>query len=518
MPDPREFDYGAVVADEANAAVAAREALVMGGSAADAAVAAYFTLAVTMPSTASLGGGGACLVHDPASGSVEMLDFIAPASKDPRAADRPTAIPANVRGMAMLYARYGRLPWQVLLSRAEQLARDGSLVSPSLAADLERAAEPLFADSQARAVFARTAGGPLQEHDPLRQIELASVLAQIRGRGPGVFYVGYLAQRVVEAVHDAGGTLTVEELRDYRPEWRKPASVETGQYVFHGSAPPAAAGTVAAQIWRMIAMDDRYARTPAEERPHLLAEAARRAFAGRSAWQGVNGDASSAVNGLLAAAHAGELMASYDATRATPADDLPARGEPTPENSSGTGFVVVDGSGLAVSCVHSLYNLFGTGRLAPGIGIFLAQEPGVGSHNPLSLGPVMATDAKRGAFLLGLAGAGGAAVPTSVVAVAARTLLEGKTLEDAIHSPRVHADSPTGPVWVEEAETPARIETLQQRGHLVRRHYGLGRINGVYCREGLPAEVVRQTKCEAVADTRGFGLGLTVLHQRGTEQ
>ncbi|MCG8547462.1 MAG: gamma-glutamyltransferase family protein [Alphaproteobacteria bacterium] len=516
LPDPATYLYGAAVADDPSAVVAAQEILTRGGTAADAAVALYFTLSVTMPSVASLGGGGVCLVHDPKSRQTERLDFIAPKPTGPlTGADRPSAVPANVRGMAVLYQRFGRLPWENLLANAENLARAGTFVSKPLAQDLARAGGPLFADPEARRLFTLETGGPLPAGDPVRQIELGAAIAQIRARGAGAFYSGPLGDRLVDGVRRAGGTLTKRELRNFMPRWRTALSVDFGTQRFHVAGPPAAAGAVAAQMWQMLVTDDRYTKTPAEERAHLLAEVSRRAFAQRRRWLGANGDVSALSAQLLSPAYARQLMQNYDPARATPIDGYTAQADGKSENAAASGFIVVDGSGMAVACTVTMYNLFGTGRVVPGVGIFLAQAPGVGSRNPLSLGPVVVTDIAGREFRFAAAGAGGAAVPSSTVNVAIRALLDRQPLKDASASGRIHAEASSDTVMVEANETVPRMETLSRRGHPVRRHYGLGRVNAINCPGGVPPKSFKRDLCQAEADRRGGGLGVTVLIEQG---
>jgi gamma-glutamyltranspeptidase/glutathione hydrolase len=515
MPDSTPYVYAAVVADEPGAVVAAQEMLTRGGTAADAAVSLYFTLAVTMPSVASLGGGGTCLVHDPKSKRTEMLDFIAPAPASGLAqGERPSAVPGNVRGMAVLHSRYGRLPWAALLAKAEGLARGGVLLPSSTAQELARAAGPLFADAQARAVFAAKSGAPLAVGETLHQVELGATLGQIRARGAGAFYTGPLADRVVAGVTRAGGTLTKDDLRAFVPRWRAAPAVEFAGGRLHVAAAPALAGLSAAQMWQMLVTDDRYAGAPAEERMHLLAEVTRRALYERREWIGLNGKADAETGRILSSERARSLMSNYDPEAVTPASAFAGSPAELQENPSGTGFIVVDGTGLAVACTVTLYNPFGTGRLVPGIGIFAAQAPGVGSRNPYSLGPVIVTDAENAVFRFAAAGAGGGAVSPAIVNVAARTLLDGEPLADAMKGGRVFASPAHNSVVVEAAESEPRVETLVRRGHDVRRLDGLGRLNVIYCESGLPVGSLRYAKCSPESDSRGEGLGVTLLLQR----
>ncbi|HEY8611987.1 MAG TPA: gamma-glutamyltransferase [Roseomonas sp.] len=219
---------GNVAAEEPRAALVARDILSAGGSAADAAVAAGFTLAVTLPSRAGLGGGGACLGYDPRRNEVEAFLFQPGArASAPQGADRPAAVPMMARGLFALHARQGRLPFERAMAPAEQLARFGTPVSRALAADLAAVSGPLLADPVTSAVFA-PGGTPVSEGGSLTQQDLATTLGSIRTAGVGDFHQGGLARRVEEGSAAAGGFLTVAEMRAAVPQAVPPVQERLG--------------------------------------------------------------------------------------------------------------------------------------------------------------------------------------------------------------------------------------------------------------------------------------------------
>lgn len=218
---------GGVVADEPRAVLAGREMLSVGGTAADAAAAVGLTLAVTYPSRAGLGGGGACIAYGPdpktlARGVPEAVMFtpIAPANAG-IAADRPAAVPMMARGLYLLQARYGNQSFEAMVTAAEQLARGGVPVSRALAKDLALVSGPLLADPNARVVFSHD-GVPLSEGQLLQQPDLASTLAQIRNAGVGDMYQGALARRIEVASAQIGGPLRFADLRGALPKLARP--------------------------------------------------------------------------------------------------------------------------------------------------------------------------------------------------------------------------------------------------------------------------------------------------------
>ncbi|MGE0226756.1 MAG: gamma-glutamyltransferase [Acetobacteraceae bacterium] len=390
-PQPGQSGYvqgflGGVVADEPRAALEGREVLSSGGNAADAAVAVAMTLAVTLPSRAGLGGGGACIAFASGEKSInkgypEAILFVPPAPSSPGArADRPAALPMLARGMYLLSARYGSRPFETFVSPAEQLARFGVPVSRALARDIAVVAGPLSADPAARAVFTRN-GAPLAEGQILQQPELASTITQLRVSGVGDMYQGALARRIEEASPRIGGPLTLADLRVALPQLVLPMVVPYRDDKVAFPPPPADGGLAAAAAFQTLASN-----------PSDLAGAGARAAATAERWR-----AGGVVSERLLAA------APAPGAYAPPLPPLPAS----------TSFAVLDRDGNSVVCALTMNNLFGTGRIVPGMGFLAAASPAF--VPPPLLSVALAWNEPLRAFRAAVGGSGqnGAALATA---------------------------------------------------------------------------------------------------------
>lgn len=496
--------FGAVAGDEPNAVIAAEDVLKFGGTAADAAVALALTMTVTMPSSISLGGGGICIVHDPGRKKTEVIDFIALPGTPNARADRPSAVPTLLRGLTALQVRYGQSDFRGLLAATEKKARFGHVVSRASAREMALAAKPLFQDPNAQKIFARPDGQPYAEGDRFVQQDLADIYAALRTGGITGFYDGPLAKRMVKAVQAAGGTLTLEDMQNYLPQWRKPVAIRYQDQIVNFVPPPAGAGVGGSLMLNMLAAEGRFQGATGDARMHLLLETAKRAFAARPNLLNAAGSEKQ-LQAFANPRHALSLMANFDRNKATPISSLDPVPVQIPENPAGTSFVIVDLVGLAVACNLTNYNLFGTGRVAPGTGIVLAVAPGRADRNALSLGPVIVYDAEFQSFHFAVAGSGGAAALTATTAVLATSLLQGVTLEKAISAPRVHHGGAPD-IAVLEQSVPNGIKgALERRGHKTAVVPSLGRVNAAECPLGLDSKS-ETVACFVQADPRGAGM------------
>jgi gamma-glutamyltranspeptidase/glutathione hydrolase len=241
--------FAAVTADEPLAALAGRDILSAGGNAIDAAVAAYFVMSATLPSAASLGAGGVCLVNQHKTRKVEAITFASPAAPGSPPGAATFAIPTVVRGLTLMHARYGQLRWEQLLSAGERWARPpGAPVSRALARDLRPGAALIGYDPEARRTFDKGGGVAYTEGDVFPQPDLAGILGGLRLRGGQDFFAGSIARQVSEGWRSAGGNMPPEAMRAAVPASGPPLSTRWGSHtVFF--APSPYAGSVAQAAW-----------------------------------------------------------------------------------------------------------------------------------------------------------------------------------------------------------------------------------------------------------------------------
>ena len=188
--------FSAVAADESRAAEVGRDVLLAGGNAADAAVAMYFAMAVTLPSAASLGASGACIVHNDKTKAAEAFVF-PPIAAPGAVGGQPFTVPSGVRAITLMHVRHG----SAALGGDGGAGRTaGALRRAGVARPVARSAggrRSAGADREARRIFG--GGGAWPKAARCTQPELAGTLGAIRQRGGVEFFQGQLARTLVRA-------------------------------------------------------------------------------------------------------------------------------------------------------------------------------------------------------------------------------------------------------------------------------------------------------------------------------
>ncbi len=435
---------GGVAAEEPRAALIARDILSAGGTAADAVAAGALAMAVTLPGSAGLGGGGICLVYDAVKNQAESIDFQPKAS-----AGGLRSVPSSLRGIGMLHARHGALTWDAVATPAESLARSGIEISRAHTLQLADQVTLSKLDAAAAAVYTSAAGTPLPEGSVLRQVELAGLMGRIKSVGVGDFYTGTTARLLVDGARAAGGDLTPADLRASLPVIAPMLSVPLGQLSL--GLPYTVDGAVARALHTRLASLN-FATLPPPARPEAMVTATRDGY----------------------------------------------NGAPAPV-MVGAGLSAIDRRGNAVACTFTQGEAFGTGRLMRGTGLFLAPPPSPDGQTGLM--PVIAYDAQgaRSHLALATTGFGSATVAAQI---AASLLVENRDLEDSLSRPRQYAAPDT--VYL-EPEAGDTSEVLKERGISLSLQESLSRAQAVFCPAGVPGPMVN---CSQRPDPRGAGLAL----------
>ena len=326
-----------VATSQPTATAAGLRMLREGGNAADAVLAAVAVLCVTEPMSTGPGGDLFALVWR--DGRAEGLDAAgaaprgAPAGAPPdEVGPRSVDVPGAVAGWAELAERHGERGLDACLQDAISLARDGFVVGARCA--VQWAGAPNLPDGfgPAPACGAR-----------VTLADLGRTLSAIARDGPSALYGGSIGEAIC-----ASSWLEEQDLAAMRARWVEP--LRAG---YHGhdivEMPPPTQGVAALEALALLERTDGTLADRITCCRLALEDAAREVRDGAD------------VSHLLDSTAIERRL--REATR------------PVREPAGGTVYLcAVDGQGMAVSLVQSLYYSFGSGVVAPTTGVVLQNR------------------------------------------------------------------------------------------------------------------------------------------------
>lgn len=368
---------GMVVTPHPLATLAGLDVLREGGTAADAVIAANAVLTVVYFDQTAVGGDALLIYREGKTGALHGLNASGKAAKGvdrerlraefgtmPMRGPHSVTVPGTVDAWQRVSERFGVLGLERLLAPAARTAREGFPVSTRVAANLARTLPAWQWDTRFLDTF--TPGGNVAKAgERIAFPALADSFDRI-AKNPQDFYTGRIAEQIIEAIQSAGGDMTMDDLAEHEPEWVEPV-VTTYRGVPYAELGPNCQG-ITTQIALNMAEIEAAGEFGSAAHLHPLVEAKKRAFHVRDTQLSDPRFVEMDVDRLVSKAHAAELWADYDPTRAAAAG---------PRREGDTTYLcAVDRDGNMASLIQSIYQNFGSGILAGNSGILLQCRGG----------------------------------------------------------------------------------------------------------------------------------------------
>ncbi|KAK7921677.1 gamma-glutamyltranspeptidase [Apiospora marii] len=532
--------HGAVASESRTCSQIGIDLLARGGNAVDAWVGTQLCVGVIGMHHSGIGGGGFALVRD-ADGHHTVIDYreSAPAAAyegmfehDAKASvfgGLAAAVPGELRGLEAAHRRLGSLPWQAVVHPAAHVARHGFEVTEDAVRYMDYGVEAagwdfLVEDPSWAQDFA-PGGSRVELGDTMTRKRYADTLDAVAEGGADVFYEGAQANATIAALQAANGTMTLDDMRDYRVILREPINITYGDYRLFSTGAPSSGAVCLNTLKTMEGYHT--SEVDANLTLHRFDEAMRFGYAAHQELGDpdfLGPDLARLETRLLSASNAAATRSKIldNATQPVeayfPVDD-DETGNKThthppryTRSSHGTSHVVTaDASGMAVSSTSTVNLLFGNLIMVNATGVILNNEmndfsiPGVSNEfgyapspanfvrpgkrplssiNPVIIETASASSSSNNATsapgqLYAVHGAAGGSRIISSTAQVAWRLLESEMaspqkkkknptmLLDAIREPRFHDQLMPNTVTVEYAFDNATAASLAARGHNV---------------------------------------------------
>jgi gamma-glutamyltranspeptidase/glutathione hydrolase len=475
LPSPRPSRWNAApeavgskhaaACDNGDATRVAVEILRHGGDAVDAAAAAALTLGVVSPTASGIGGGGFAVVWRAKEKQAYVIDFreTAPRLVDVDALDhRPVpadkrgvlvGVPGEVAGLYDLVTRYGKRSWRDDVAPAAALAGNGFSASPFIRR-IWKVLPKLFQSVGPQIGFTMFGDANPMFDARVSRPQLAHTLEVLATEGPRAMYEGAIAEAMVNAIREHGGTMTMEDLAGYHPMERTALHATWGNQEIYTMPPPSAGGVM---LLEALLADRRLRETTGkgfDRDPlgsaayfHRVAEVMRGALDDRARSIGDPDFVPFDINALLDDGRMDQRLALMEQGGTHKPAELRV------DEHGTTHISILDDEGNAVALTTTVNNPFGAQFVAGETGILLNDELddftrpspdqplGPNAPRPLarpvsSMTPTIVLENGMPSMIVG--GSGGMRIATSVTLVVLSHFLYGTTPGDAIGWPRIN--------------------------------------------------------------------------------
>jgi gamma-glutamyltranspeptidase/glutathione hydrolase len=381
--------FGIVAAPQFLASQAGAHILEQGGNAVDAAIAANAVMGVVQPYVNGIGGDLFALYYEAKTGKLYALNA---SGWSPKALTidylkahnveqinpigvETIDIPGAVAGWDALRTRFGTLQFSRTLAPAIYYAENGFPLAERNARYW--VAERLMKQPGYRETYLPNGIAP-KVGDEFRNPALANSLRQVAEHGRDAFYNGPMTETMVKFLRSQGGTHTVEDFKEFQPEWVEPISTTYRGWTVY-EIPPNGQGIAALSMLNIMEQFPmtQYGHNSADAL-HTMIEAKKLAYADMYQYVGDPRFTTVPVKEMLskelAKKRASLIRMDKASCQVVPSDlkqTLDAHGKTTIYLST------IDKDGNIVSLIQSNYAGYGTGMVAPGLG-FSFQNRGSG--------------------------------------------------------------------------------------------------------------------------------------------
>ena len=489
-----------------------------GGNAVDATVVIALCLGVTRPFASGIGGGGFINIFMNKTKTVDFIDAreVAPgaASQDMYANNydesvtggKAIAVLGEIKGLYMAHELYGKLPWKELFTDVIDMARNGWTVEPLLAIRLTQDDILKYPTlTQFTTVDANGNRRIYKEGETIKRTEYANTLEAIANQGPDAIYKGPIAEKFVKEINDLGGIITMNDLKGYIP--LRPFSDPNSQVTLKDmilefdnykiiAPPPPSSGPVIKFILNILKhfIMKQTSTSSIATKYHYILEALKFGFGHRSSLGDVNflpkaNVTDFIINQLLNDEYASMVASEGISPGRTFSWDHYYPGHYAPLEGKGTShFSVVDADGNAVGMTTTVNHNFGSKVASLSSGIVFnnqmndftvdlnkpnqfglqpskANVIAPGKRPQSSMSPTIFLDKNDETVRYVMGASGGPTIISALVEVFFSIEKFGSSPISGVSLPRLHAQTGSNYITMEEGFNTDIIQNLEEKGH-----------------------------------------------------